>query len=392
LPRPVHPSCRLCVTVPAKDEAAFIGETLAALYHQCDNDGFAIDHSSYEVILLANNCCDDTVAVANSFAAAHPDFCLHVIGVQLPQAIAGVGAARRMMMDAAARRLPDDGIICTTDADTIVEPNWVYATLRAFDGGARAVGGRIVVPPGLRKDYRKIYLQDVTYRLLQAQLESIIDPDHDNPWPRHFQNFGPSMAVRVDAYQACGGIPPTKCIEDVALAWALERIDVSFVHDLRIRVRTSDRDSHRIDGVAFSHQLTEWSRMLKEGRKPVVFGLDHLIKLFKWKVALRRAYYDRRIGRLPALSSLTDYLKMTPAELENRITNAPTFGALYQDIRQLLEGTHEFSNATFDEAIRGLRRFMRSAHSRPSISSSRHRAGSVPDDPRVRDEIPAAFA
>lgn len=277
-------------------------------------------------------------------------------------------------MDEAANRLPPHGVIVMTDADTRVDKHWVSATLAAFDAGALAVGGRIIVPRGDRTGYRRIHLQDVTYRSLQMLVESMIDPDDRDPWPRHFQHYGPSLAVRVDAYLACGGMPPVRFIEDAAFAWALERIDVQFVHDPAVKVYTSDRRSDRIEGVTFSHALEEWTRMEEEGRRPVVFGLQHCIQLFKWKVALRRAYRDRRIAGLPALLSLSDYIGLTPRELQTLVVRAPTFGTLYQGVRERLERSHGFSDTPFVEAIRDLRRFTQSA--RIPLVSSRHPYGS----------------
>lgn len=358
------------MTIPAKDEAEFIGPTVAALQRQCGVDGQALAPDAYEVIILANNCTDDTADRVRQYALAHPSFHLHLVELEIPRSVARVGLVRKLMMDEAWRRLPPGGIIATTDADTIVDPTWVAATIRAFDRGARAVGGRIVVPPSERTGYRKIHLQDVTYRSLQALLESMIDPSESDPWPRHFQHYGPSMAVCREAYRKCGGMPPLPAIEDAAFAWALERIDVELVHDPAVRVNTSDRDSERINGVAFSGSLKEWSKMERENRQPVVFGLQNCIDLLKWKVALRRAFYERRIGALPALFTLAECLDCTPGDLQQRIVKAPSFGALYQDIRQQLEATHSFSDRTFEQAITELRRFTRSARG-PLLFSTR---------------------
>lgn len=369
---PLSPSVRMCVTIPAKNEADYILPTLDALRRQIDDRGRPVDPGHYAVVVLANNCSDDTAGIARTYAAQHPTFQLHVVELTLPPDVACVGIARKLMMDAAARQLPASGIVAMTDADTLVDSRWVAATLRAFARGARAVGGRIVVPRGERRGYRRIHLQDVTYRSLQMLLESMIDPCPADPWPRHFQHYGPSLAVRADDYLACGGMPPVKCIEDAAFAWALERIDVQFVHDPAVRVATSDRRSDRVEGVAFSHALEEWTSMVAEARDPVVPGLGHCINQFKWKVALRRAFRERRISGLPALSSLAGFLGMPLDELQRRVVNAPTFGALYQEFRQMLERTHAYSDTPFPVAVRELRGFTRCAR-----TSAKRPGGSV---------------
>ena len=387
-----HPECSFCITLPAKDEAAHITEALRALHLQVDPHGRPLDPTTYEVLLLANNCSDETADVARAYGAAHPEFRLQVLEVTIPAEVASVGVARRLLGDLAVTRLPEHGVICTTDADSTVDRHWLYYTRCAFERGAVAVGGRIIVRQQDRLRYRKTHLQDVTYRMLQVLLESLIDPCAEDPWPRHFQHYGPSIAVRKKAYLACGGMPAVRCIEDIHLVWALERIDVAVVHDPNIKVYTSDRESDRIDGIAFSRTLDEWGRMDVEGRKPVVWGLQHCIMLFKWKVALRRAFRERRIGNSPALFELADYLGMPYGELEQRIATAQTAGELYQDIRRILEHTHEFSDAPFEEVIRDLRRFTRSVHLRPRPSFSRRPAGSGRTAHPSGGKSPAAVA
>ena len=351
----------MSVTVPAKDEAGFIVSTLEALRAQLDFAGEPLDPDCYEVILLANNCSDRTYELATHYANCHPRFRLHPRTRHLPSPHAHVGTARKLMMDAASRRLPPHGIIATTDADTRVDRHWIAATLRAFERGAKAVGGRILAPhdPGRPCHYRKTYLQDVSYRMLRTRLESLIDPDENDPWPRHFQEYGPSMAVRVDAYQDCGGVPPLKCIEDVALGQALERVDVNFVHDPSVRVYTSARRSNRIEGVTFGHALDEWDRMKRENRHPLVFGLENCVRLYTWKKTLRDAFHGNKSVEAGELSELAGFLGMQPVEMQSLIDRAPTFGSLYQDVRQRIERTHSFSDATYERAIGDLRRFIR---------------------------------
>ena len=386
---PLHPRCRLVVTIPAKDEAAYIVPCLQALLAQRQLGGGPLDRSLFAVLVLANNCSDQTAQLALRLGRQQPDFQLFVASQDFAPTESSVGRARKIMMDAAALALPDAGIIATTDADTRVDHYWIAATLRAFDLGARAVGGRIVVPPSTRSGYRRIHLQDVTYRSLVSLLESMVDPDPDDPWPRHFQHYGPSLAVSRAAYLACGGMPPLAAIEDAAFAWALERIDVRFVHDPAVRVYTSDRNSERIPGVAFSSSLREWTRMEREARLPAVIGLRHALQLIKWKVALRRAYHERRVSGLPALNSLAAHLDSDLGELQRTIVAAPSYGSLCLDLSTRIVNRPGFSDRTYAEAIVELRRFTRGGREchRPSI----HPAGSGPSAGRSRGTLlPAA--
>ncbi|MET5012917.1 hypothetical protein AAHH80_37995, partial [Burkholderia pseudomallei] len=61
---------------------------------------------------------------------------------------AHAGWARRAAMDAAVAWLEEEGTaeaatLLTTDADSIVPPDWVAANLAALGSGADAVAGRV---------------------------------------------------------------------------------------------------------------------------------------------------------------------------------------------------------------------------------------------------------
>ena len=384
---PVHADCRLIVTIPAKDEAEFIEETLDALRVQYDINHCRLPHDAYEVIVLANNCSDDTADVIRRYGRRHPTFRLHVEERQLPKTIACVGTARRWMMDTAYARLSTlgrrDAVICSSDADTLVAPDWVAQILRAVAEGAQAVGGRILVPAGDGRagEYRKQHLQDVTYRSLQYCLESMIDPCDADPWPRHFQHFGPSTAVTVAAYEKCGGLPPLKCLEDVNFVLALERVDIPVTHDCRVRVRTSSRVSNRVEGTAFSHQLDEWAEMERKAQDQHVVSFTNCLRLFKWKVALRHAYRQRN-GRLnPVLLRMVDAIGCSAEELREKIMSATSFGELYQPVRRQIELDPAWNNQPISQAIRELRTFTKSMRKQ---AAGIRRAGSVPRGQTVR--------
>ena len=368
---PLHPACRLSVTIPAKDEEDYIAATLDALRTQTDGRGRPLDPASYEVILLANNCTDGTAATVRAYQERHPDLRLHLAERTLPPEIACVGTARRLMLDSALVRYlaagRTEGVLCTTDADTRVHPQWVFRTLESVRNGAQAVGGRILVPAGDRATaghYRKNHLQDVAYRYLQVCLESMIDPDPADPWPRHFQHFGPSTAATVSAYLRCGGLPPLRCLEDVGFAKALARVDIPVTHNPLVRVYTSSRVSDRVDGTAFSHQLDEWATMAARREQRRVISAANCRRFYKWKVALRRAYHDGCPPRCRGLEQLAASLDWTFAELRQRLRHSPTFGALFVEIYAQLEHCPRFNDTPIDVAIRNLRRITRTVTAR----------------------------
>jgi len=86
-------------------------------------------------------------------------------------------------MDEAQRRLrivaPGWGVIASTDGDTQVDPRWIAANLAEIDGGAEAVGGRIVTDwRGCDERERTALphnLREVGYRLLLAEMEAFLD-------------------------------------------------------------------------------------------------------------------------------------------------------------------------------------------------------------------------
>ena len=85
-------------------------------------------------------------------------------------------------------------MIASTDGDSQVSPTWIAAILHEIAQGADAVGGRIVLDPSglacLSAHARACHLREVGYRSLIAELESYLDPDPHNPFPRHYQNYG----------------------------------------------------------------------------------------------------------------------------------------------------------------------------------------------------------
>ncbi|HEX5164536.1 MAG TPA: glycosyltransferase [Thermomicrobiales bacterium] len=261
---PPRPALRIAVVIPVRDEQECLPAALAALAGQRDLDGSPLDRDCYEIILLVNNSVDASAAIACVFARQDPSLALHVVEIDLPDDEAHVGRARRMLMDAAAARLPWNGVIATTDADTRVAPDWVATTLAEVAAGADAVAGRIRVDPTSFADdsghARRLHLLDVTYRSLVDELEARLTPDPFDPWPRHFQHFGASMAVTVGAYRRVGGIPPLSSLEDVALYDALRAVNARIRHSPAVRVVTSARPVGRT-GFGFAVQLQRWSAM-----------------------------------------------------------------------------------------------------------------------------------
>ena len=116
---PPLPQCEVSVIIPVKDEAQTIVKTLTAFANQTDLDGQQLDPLGYEIIVLANNCTDESAAIARQFARQHPQLAVHVAEVNLPPDRAYIGYVRKLLMDTAYRRLMSlgkrQGIIASTE-------------------------------------------------------------------------------------------------------------------------------------------------------------------------------------------------------------------------------------------------------------------------------------
>ncbi|MGI8649821.1 MAG: glycosyltransferase [Rubrobacter sp.] len=246
LPAP-EPGLRVSVVVPAKDEEDRIGACLDALARQV-----RVELSAYEVLLVLDGCTDETAVVARERLARHAGLRLYL----LDGPNRGVGNARKLGMDAAYRRLgsggasrkASGGIIASTDADSVVAPDWLAAQLALFDGGAEAVGGRIE----LERDGEDLppHALDWYERQGRARYERILagqrGPGNGLP-QEHWQFSGASMSVTTEVYRRIGGLTSQRCLEDEHLERELEAVGARIVRSSAVRVRTSARTSGRAD-------------------------------------------------------------------------------------------------------------------------------------------------
>ncbi len=331
---------RATVIIPAKDEAESLPTTLAALAAQSDAAGHPLPAETFEVLVLANNCTDDTAATVRAYAAAYPALALHVAEVTLPPAEAHVGRARRLLMDEAAHRLELAGhpgaLIISTDADTRVAPDWLAATFAELATGADAVAGRILMEETDRAcPVRRCQLQDAAYHLLRVQLETQLDPQPHDPWPRHHQHFGASLAVTVAAYRQVGGLPVVPFLEDEALYQALLRHDLRVRHSPAVRVFTSGRQQGRV-AVGLSWQLREWALLGRQ--QPLVPDPAALVAELRLRNQLRQQWQAARADQAPGVvlgSGAASLDGLVPA-VADALTCYATFGEFWDWARPLV--------------------------------------------------------
>lgn len=329
---PPRAALQASVIIPAKNEVANLPATLAALAAQMDAAGQALPPDSFEVVVLANNCTDATAALVRRQAKRFPQLVLHVAQLYLPVTKAHVGCARRLLMDEACARLElvgrPGGVIASTDADTRVAPTWLAAIQAEIAAGADAVGGRILteIEGAALWPLRLIQVRDAAYRQLCARLEDLLDPAPADPWPRHHQHFGASLALTGHAYRLVGGLPEVRFLEDEALCQALRRLDLTVRHSPTVQVLTSARRQGRVE-VGLSWQLREWLNMSRRQREPHVDNPAQLATLWQARRQLRAYWSSRPTLPQPALAAC---LGLRASTLLARAQTATTFGKLWE--------------------------------------------------------------
>jgi glycosyltransferase involved in cell wall biosynthesis len=225
---------RLWVVVPAYNEAAGIGATLAALAAQVDHD--------FTLVVVDNDSTDGTADVVRAFAAGHPGLALHLVG----EAQKGTGAAA----DTGVRYAIAHGAthLARTDADCLPAPDWTARVRAAFGDGLRLVAGQLLP----RTDEHRV----AAWRrgLLLAAVEVAAAFGRVRPGNRSSEYLGPyvmapgcNMAITAELYEAAGGFPRT-AIEDLhedrALVNAVRRLTTAYGLRRDVRVRGSLRRVH----------------------------------------------------------------------------------------------------------------------------------------------------
>ncbi|MBW4474888.1 MAG: glycosyltransferase [Stenomitos rutilans HA7619-LM2] len=338
---PPSPQCEVCVIVPVRNEAEMLESTLAALTHQVDLEGRPFDSSRYEVILLANNCSDNSVEIAHHFAAQHPNLVLHIVEEELPSSKAHIGWVRKQLMDEACHRLKflgcNRGVIASTDGDTRVASNWIAATQHEIACGVDAVGGRIITDRGDRATLepyaRACHLREVGYRFLVAELEAYLDPDSFDRLPRHFQHYGASLAVTAEIYEQAGGMPAVRTSEDVALYCALMRVNARFRHSPLVRVATSARSIGRAQS-GLADQLSKWNDMGQQQQAFLVEPAGAIATRFQAHHELRQRWLDGYPLTFKEIALLANRLGVDGDWLVYELTQHASLEGLFEAIKQ----------------------------------------------------------
>ena len=306
----ILPTVHSCIIIPVKDEEEYIQQTLLSFVNQIDQYGEAIDSNQFEILVLANNCSDNSTDIIKTFQRIYPSLNIYLQEVTLSGKQANIGYVRKALMECAYNRLSNNGggIIMTTDGDTSVAPDWICQTIAEINSGADAVGGRILFYQDevecLDQSTLSHFLKDEEYQLLIAELEGkIIGFDFD-PVPRHHQHFNGSFAITTDCYARSGGIPQVEYLEDCAFFEKLQTIDAKVRHSNKVKVYTSARFAGRTQ-TSLSHQLGVWKDLGQQLEDYYVESCasvtnrfeqkKHLLNLWKLKNTVNRRDFFRML-------------------------------------------------------------------------------------------------
>jgi glycosyltransferase involved in cell wall biosynthesis len=211
------------VVIPARDEEELIGRCLASVTR-------AALPCNARIILVADRCTDDTVAIARTFAGVEV--------VEIDAAVVGIARATGFA-------LATSDWIATTDADTIVPAHWLIEQLELARAGADVVVGTVRPGP-----------DDLT----TAEWSLWHESHADGRALGHVH--GANLGMRASAYRAVGGFT------DVA-----EHEDVDLVHRLRsggFRISAGDTFEVVTSGRREGRTPGGYARYLRENLRATV--------------------------------------------------------------------------------------------------------------------------
>jgi glycosyltransferase involved in cell wall biosynthesis len=307
------------VAIPVRDEAKRIGGCMAALSRQ----SVSADH----IVLLLNNCTDNTAQVVRELPKAHHR--LHILECNLKGFRASAGFARALAIKHAASLVDSsfrgEAVLLTTDADAEVPENWMEANLRAIEQGADAVCGTAVIDPLeallIPQHLHEDDAREVAYGRLLDEITSVVLPDPADPWPRHTEDSGASIAITASMLRRVGGMPLLSSGEDRTLIERLRLIDARVRHDPQISVVVSGRIVGRAKGGmadTIRRRIVRQDEFVDERIEPA-WAAFHRIRMKRWFSLLWREPTEARLHQLARLLGITPKLIVEAVE-------APYFG------------------------------------------------------------------
>lgn len=334
-------SLKMVIIIPAKNESKIIEESLRSITNQRKSNNALFDSSSFELLILCHNCNDKTYQVCLKFALANPQIVIHPLSWNSTIANT-VGSARRILMNIAYERIAyPNGLIISTDADTIPDKRWLYNLEKYLEQEISLVCGFINADLKDLVGQAKIYLTaKEEYLLLKSKLEAKILPNFNDPWPRHSYHWGSNMAIKKKVYKAIGGIRPLHYLEDVNLYTKVVSEGYSVRHCIKTKVTTSTRLDSRCDE-GFGEELQAWTN--NEGVAYNVEGLEKLLLRFSI-YRLIKQLYDSYCFEI--LSKISDKAYIDLAALNNMFEQSDRYESMMIQMEKYLNNNQNW-NQTF---------------------------------------------
>ena len=191
-------------------------------------------------------------------------------------------------MDLACQRLlglgREDGLIASTDADSIVAEDWLIRQLELVALGACAIGGHIELDEGESDALADNALAERELRGVD-RMRAVLRDAPVGAAAEHHQFSGASLALTADTYRGCGGLPVRAALEDEALERELRVRGVPIHRSRRVRVRTSARTDGRAPrGLARDLACSDWRARRSFAAKD--FTLSRLLALKHCTISL----------------------------------------------------------------------------------------------------------
>jgi glucosyl-3-phosphoglycerate synthase len=246
---PPASALRASVVVPVRDEQDSLPACIAALAGQR-----GVDDADYEVIVVLDACTDASAEAVQRARADHPE--LRLWTVTGPGS--GSGPARATGMDIACSRLESlgrgNGLIATTDADSVVAADWLLRQLEALETGARAIGGEVRLDPQGSAQLPPALLRQREVELGQRRRLAATRGPAEHP---HFS--GASLGITPEAYREVGGMGWLEALEDQDLEDRLAASAIPIHRLSEVQVTTSARLNGRAGrGLAKDLAVGEW--------------------------------------------------------------------------------------------------------------------------------------
>lgn len=313
---------RVCVAIPARNEAERIGACLKALFQQTTATPF-------DIFVFVNNSDDATAAIVAEIArdAAHA---VHLCDATFPASETPAAHARRLSVNGGMEIAGADGVVLMTDADSIVDPDWVGANLAALaeaDIICGAISPDLMESVSLPEYVLQRGVQEFAIEQAQCETECLLDDLSHDSWPRHRTESAASLACTTRILLAVDSVPIVEPGEDKELVARVRRAGGRVRHSYAARVSTSCR----LDGRARGGWADDLHERVHRPDAPCHANLEPSRDHFR-RTALRaalRADWPRL--RIDAWASR---LRIAPDALEACL-GAPSFEAGWAEIEML---------------------------------------------------------